>query len=67
MKNYETAAALVFLMDRFTYWQGTAQGTKSIVEYIEKKSKTTAIAPQLVIRKARLLKNDGDIQGIDLK
>eukprot|EP00794_Sanderia_malayensis_P009178 gene9178-10152_t len=63
--NYEAAASLVFLMDRFTYWQGTSKGTISIAAYIRRNSKTTAIAPQVIVREARLKKNEGDLQGAE--
>ena len=62
-EDYKSAAALIFIMDRFVYWQGTSSWVIKTVNYIQKNSPRTAIAPQLIIRKARLMKNDGDIQG----
>ena len=36
----------------------------NVANYIGKKSPNTAIAPQVVIRKVRVMKNNGDIQGM---
>ena len=35
-----------------------------MAEYIEQKSPETAIAPQVVIRRVRVMKNAGNIQGL---
>ena len=63
-KRYTTVAALVFVMDRFTYWQGSSHTTLQLVEYLKTNSPDTPIAPQLLIRKVRVMKNTGDLQGI---
>ena len=51
-------------MDRFSYWQGSSGTSLRIVKYLETYSPETAIAPQLVMRKARVMKNRGDLQGM---
>ena len=63
-ENYKSASAILFVMDRFIYWQGLSKTGLKVAKYIEKKSPNTAIAPQIVIRKVRVMKNNGDIQGI---
>ena len=63
-KKYSTVAALVFVMDRFTYWQGMSQRTLQLIEYLKTNSPGTPIAPQLLIRNVRIMKNAGNLQGI---
>ena len=62
-KNYSSAAAILFVMDRFIYWQGSSKYLLNMTDYIQRNSISTAIPPQIVIRKARIMKNEGDIQG----
>ena len=62
-KKYNVVAALVFVMDRFTYWQGSSHTTLQLVDYLKANSPDTPIAPQLLIRKVRIMKNAGDLQG----
>ena len=62
-KKYNVVAALVFVMDRFTYWQGNSHTTLQLVDYLKANSADTPIAPQLLIRKVRIMKNAGDLQG----
>ncbi|XP_065066391.1 uncharacterized protein LOC135692242 isoform X1 [Rhopilema esculentum] len=64
-KNYSSAAAILFIMDRFIYWQGSSKYLINLTDYIQRNSIGTAIPPQIVIRKARIMKNEGDIQGAD--
>ena len=45
------------------YWQEGSHTTMRLVDYLQANSPYTPIAPQLVIRKARVMKNDGDLQG----
>ena len=61
---YNTVAALLFVTDRFSYWQGSSHTTLQLVEYLQTNSPGTAIAPQLLIRKVRVMKNAGDLHGI---
>ena len=63
LKKYNVVAALVFVMDRFTYWQGSSHTTLQLVDYLKANSPDTPIAPQLLIRKVRIMKNTGDLQG----
>ena len=62
-QNYKSASAVLFIIDRFIYWQGLSNTGIKVAEYIERKSPDTAIAPQIIIRKVRVMKNDGNIQG----
>jgi len=57
-------AALVLVLDRFMYWHGDTKRTMDVVDYIQKNSPETAIAPQLVIRRARFMKNEGNLRGM---
>lgn len=63
-KIYNTVAALVFVMDRFSYWQGSSHRTLELVDYLKTNSPVTPIAPQLLIRKARVMKNAGNLHGM---
>nr|XP_058972304.1 alpha-protein kinase 1-like isoform X3 [Pocillopora verrucosa] len=63
-KRYRTVGALVFVMDRFTYWQGMSNRTLQLVEYLKTNSPDIPIAPQLLIRNVRIMKNAGNLQGI---
>ena len=63
-ERYNTVAALVFVMDRFSYWQGSSHRTLKFVDYLKTNSPVTPIAPQLLIRKARVMKNAGDLRGM---
>ena len=54
----------MFVMDRFMYWQEGSRSTMKLVDFLQSHSPQTPISPQLVIRKARVMKNDGDLQGI---
>eukprot|EP00794_Sanderia_malayensis_P009176 gene9176-10150_t len=60
--NYDEASAVIFLIDRYTFWNGTCKAALSVLSYIEEKSPQTPVPPQVVVRKARILKNDGNIQ-----
>lgn len=62
-KMHGTVAALVFVTDRFTYWQGSSHTTLQLVEYLKTNSPGIPIAPQLLIRKVRVMKNAGDLHG----
>jgi hypothetical protein len=57
-------AAVLFLIDRYIYWQGGSQTLLDIVDSIMKEKPELPIAPQLVIRKARVLRTSGDLQGL---
>jgi hypothetical protein len=63
-KDYENVAAILFLIDRYIYWQGGSQTLLDIVDSIMKEKPELPIAPQLVIRKARVMRTSGDLQGL---
>ena len=62
-KDHENMAAILFLIDRYIYWQGGSQTLLNIVDSIMKEKPELPIAPQLVIRKARVLQTSGNLQG----
>ena len=62
-EDYSQCVALIFLIDRYTFWTGTCKAALAVLKFIEERSPQTPVPPQVVIRKARVLKNDGDIQG----
>ncbi|XP_046577085.1 uncharacterized protein LOC124284980 isoform X2 [Haliotis rubra] len=57
------AACIAFTVDRASYWSGTSKPLLQIVEFIKEKCPEVAIAPQIQVRKARLLKDEGDLHG----
>ena len=57
-------AAILFLIDRYIYWQGGSQTLLDLVDSIIKEKPEVPIAPQLVIRKTRVLRTSGDLQGV---
>ena len=65
-ENFKSASAVLFVIDRFIYWQGLSNTAMKVAKYIENKSADTAIAPQIIIRRIRVMKNDGNIQGLFL-
>ncbi len=54
---------MAFLVDRYAFWQGDSSAIMAIVDFIVRVSPDTPIAPQILTRKARVRKNDGDLQG----
>jgi alpha-kinase len=64
-KSYKTAAAVAFLLDRFMYWYGNPEYILNKVEQIRKEAPTTPIAPQVILRKARFLKDGGSLQNAE--
>ncbi|XP_048365283.1 alpha-protein kinase 1 [Sphaerodactylus townsendi] len=61
VKDYATAAAIVFLIDRFVYWVDGSSQLLQIAKRLHKLHPTTPIAPQLVIRQARVSVNAGKL------
>ncbi|CAB1345069.1 unnamed protein product [Coregonus sp. 'balchen'] len=53
------AAGVVFLMDRFLYWTDESSRLLKITKLLHRHYPGTPIAPQLVIRQARVYLNDG--------
>ncbi|XP_054846226.1 alpha-protein kinase 1 isoform X2 [Eublepharis macularius] len=61
VRDYATAAAIVFLIDRFLYWVDGSSQLLQIAKRLHKLHPTTPIAPQLVIRQARVSVNAGKL------
>ncbi|MEQ2307698.1 hypothetical protein AMECASPLE_020931 [Ameca splendens] len=58
----QTSLAVVFLMDRFLYWTDESSRLLKITKLLHKQHPDTPIAPQLVIRQARVFLNAGKLQ-----
>ncbi|KAG7465324.1 hypothetical protein MATL_G00175190 [Megalops atlanticus] len=56
------AVSAVFLMDRFLYWADASASLLRIAKALHKHYPATPIAPQLVIRQARVSLNSGKLQ-----
>ncbi|XP_073428048.1 alpha-protein kinase 1 isoform X2 [Dendrobates tinctorius] len=56
-----TAAAIVFLIDRFLYWADASMRLLSVAKVLHKIWPSTPIAPQVVIRQARISVNSGKL------
>ncbi|XP_066488598.1 alpha-protein kinase 1 isoform X3 [Tiliqua scincoides] len=61
VRDCVTAAAIVFLIDRFLYWVDGSNQLLQIAKRLHKLQPTTPIAPQLVIRQARVSVNSGKL------
>ncbi|NWQ72949.1 ALPK1 kinase, partial [Columbina picui] len=61
VKDCVTAAAIVFLIDRFLYWIDASSKLLQIAKGLHKLQPTTPISPQVVIRQARLSANAGKL------
>ncbi|XP_041118497.1 alpha-protein kinase 1 [Polyodon spathula] len=57
-----TASSIVFLIDRFLYWVDASRKLLQIAKALHKHSPATPIAPQVVIRQARISVNSGKLQ-----
>ncbi|XP_017277538.2 alpha-protein kinase 1 isoform X2 [Kryptolebias marmoratus] len=57
-----TALAVVFLVDRFIYWTDESSRLLKIAKLLHRRHPDTPIAPQLVIRQARVYFNSGKLQ-----
>uniref|UniRef100_A0A6I8QX94 Alpha kinase 1 n=1 Tax=Xenopus tropicalis TaxID=8364 RepID=A0A6I8QX94_XENTR len=57
-----TAAAIVFLIDRFLYWADASIRLLQVAKALHKVWPATPIAPQVVIRQARISANSGSWQ-----
>lgn len=56
------ALALVFLVDRYLYWTDESQRLLSITKLLHRRERGAPVAPQLVIRQARVYLNSGKLQ-----
>jgi len=59
VKDCVTAAAVVFLIDRFLYWIDASSKLLQIAKGLHRLQPTTPIGPQVLIRQARLSVNTG--------
>ncbi|XP_044039033.1 alpha-protein kinase 1 isoform X2 [Siniperca chuatsi] len=57
-----TALAVVFLIDRFLYWTDESSRLLKITKLLHRRHPDTPVAPQLVIRQARVYLNSGKLQ-----
>ncbi|XP_064621272.1 alpha-protein kinase 1-like [Lineus longissimus] len=64
-KAFETAASVALLLDRLMYLHGNSKYILDKVDDIKQQAPTTAIAPQVYLRKARFLKDGGSLQDAD--
>lgn len=58
-----TALAVVFLVDRFLYWTDESSRLLNITKLLHRRHPETPVAPQLVIRQARVYLNSGTVGG----
>lgn len=58
-----TALAVVFLVDRFLYWTDESSRLLRIVKLLHRRHPDAPVAPQLVIRQARVYFNSGTVGG----
>ncbi|NXS95977.1 ALPK1 kinase, partial [Jacana jacana] len=61
VKDCVTAAAVVFLIDRFLYWIDASSKLLQIAKGLHRLQPTTPIGPQVLIRQARLSVNTGKL------
>jgi len=54
------ALAVVFLVDRLLYWSDESHRLLSITKLLHRRQHGTPVAPQLVIRQARVYLNTGE-------
>ncbi|XP_018529772.1 alpha-protein kinase 1 isoform X1 [Lates calcarifer] len=57
-----TALAVIFLVDRFLYWTDKSSQLLKITKLLHRCHPDTPVAPQLVIRQARVYLNSGKLQ-----
>ncbi|XP_076580383.1 alpha-protein kinase 1 [Chaetodon auriga] len=57
-----SALAVVFLVDRFLYWTDESSRLLKITKLLHRRHPDTPVAPQLVIRQARVYLNSGKLQ-----
>ncbi|XP_051866447.1 alpha-protein kinase 1 isoform X2 [Pristis pectinata] len=59
--DYASAAATVFLIDRFLYWVDASSKLLQVAKGLHKRRMEIPIAPQVVIRQARVSVNSGKL------
>ncbi|KAK6185481.1 hypothetical protein SNE40_007703 [Patella caerulea] len=60
---FEMASAIIFLVDRAAYRYGNSNQIMKMVDLILQLRPDTCTAPQVILRKARLMKDSGDLHG----
>ncbi|XP_055959422.1 alpha-protein kinase 1 [Patella vulgata] len=60
---YKLASAIVFLVDRASYRYGNSKQLMNIVDFIWQMEPDTRIVPQVIVRRARLMKDSGNLHG----
>ncbi|KFQ19148.1 Alpha-protein kinase 1, partial [Merops nubicus] len=61
VKDFVTAAGIVFLIDRFLYWIDASSKLLQIAKGLHRLQPTIPISPQVLIRQARLSVNTGKL------
>ncbi|XP_053715662.1 alpha-protein kinase 1 [Synchiropus splendidus] len=61
-EEVQTALAVAFLVDRFLYWADESSRLLRIVKLLHRRQRGASVAPQLVIRQARVYLNSGKLQ-----
>ncbi|XP_074478944.1 alpha-protein kinase 1 [Sebastes fasciatus] len=61
-REASTALAVVFLVDRFLYWTDESSRLLKITKLLHRRHHDSPVAPQLVIRQARVYLNSGKLQ-----
>ncbi|XP_043917484.1 alpha-protein kinase 1 [Protopterus annectens] len=61
VRDCTTAAAIVFLIDRFLYWVDASSKLLQVAKAVHELCPTTPIAPQVVLRQARISVNSGKL------
>ncbi|KAM4807719.1 alpha-protein kinase 1 [Rhinophrynus dorsalis] len=61
VRDSAVAAAIVFLVDRFLYWADASTRLLQVAKSLHKTWPSTPIAPQVVIRQARVSANSGKL------
>jgi hypothetical protein len=62
-RDFNMAACLAYVVDRATYWSGASKALLQVVDLIKQTDPLVAIAPQIQVREARVLKDEGDLHG----
>lgn len=59
----DTMAALIYVVDRAAYRFGASRALLQVLDILLDRAPHTPVAPQVIIRKARVMKDDGDLHG----
>ncbi|XP_067652821.1 alpha-protein kinase 1-like [Haliotis asinina] len=63
MDDLVTMAALIYVVDRAAYRFGASRALLKVLNILLESGPHTPVAPQVIIRKARVMKDDGDLHG----